>query len=1259
MKKVLFLSLVLSALLGSACPATTRRVPSEYPSIQQAIIDCNDGDTVIVSPGVYYETINFSGKNIVVTSKDPNDPKIVGYTIINADDDGTVVTFENGETSKAVLAGFTITGGVGTMAEWSSENYKYFYGAGIYCRWGTPTITRNVIRNNHGPYVDELRGNTWYEELTYGGAICCESGDVTITHNIIYNNSAYMGAAIYTYRGTIADNIIYHNSAAYGGGVYIGAGYLVNNTIVANDCSKQPDYGYGGNVYASFSYNNDLIIANNIICGAESGGGLFYYPKPRVDLIRYNNVWNNVPANYGMQDPRTNELVFGDQADWTGQFGNISEDPIFVDVWNNNYRISPGSPCISGGDPTFIPASGTRDIDGDPRVYAKCVDVGADEYTGYVKPLADAGADQHVLAPQPIALTGADSYFSDPNGAKTYRWAQKDGPTVELSDATAVQPAFTPPALGSYRFQLLVGDGQYTSKPDEVLVVVGNERPVADAGPDRLWPIPGWVGLDGSASLDADPPDQLTYTWTQIDGPGVSLLDPNSASPYFQCNTPGIYAFQLVVSDGFVSSEPDIVKLQTSSFTLDSKILMETDYPQGYFFYPDASGTKLVYATGDYDDSTWVINCKDTRTGKIDKFEGGGVDTMPRIDGNLIVWWGGQGTYYQPACTSVFLGDLTTGQTQYVRMTTGTDSYGYPAISGNKLVWLQFRSVDTRDATGYDQTPYDICGADVTNPGKPVYFTIAEQVGRCPPYPYSSFESSHTDMVDISGNIVVWESSGDIYGADLSDLSHIKTFPICTAPQRQYDPAVSGHLVVWTDERDDIGDIYGADISNPNAVREFKVVAEPGYQLQPDIDGSLVAFADGDPTVGNIRACCITRDYGVVPFMLPMPQNYISPFYGAAPRIDGATICWQQWERIQCISLQFGYDVATGPARNLTTGAHYDYIQHAIEAAAAGDTIEVQPGTYPEKLLFRGKALTVTSTNPQDRQVRAATVIEGMGQIVTFADGEGSNSVLAGLTISGGSFGIYCGASSPTISDCVIANNSCAGIKLWDQTNPTITSSEITGNGTGVEMWELRGSRFTRIQKAALQNCLIAGNRRDGIWGGRPTLGSCTIANNFGYGINSVLVNANSSIIYFNHVGGQNLKIESAASVLTYCDTQGGRAGEGNIDVDPLFVASGRWANPVQRTVAPDPGDPAVKWIPGDYHLKSEGWTWDVVSQAWIWYGVTSPCIDAGDPSLPFDEEPKCEQGSPLWDRAGANARIDVGVYGGTPEASLAPRPSF
>ena len=206
MRKMFSSSCILLVFLGSVSIAVVRRVPGEYPSIQRAINDCNDDDTVIVNPGIYYETINFSGKNIVLTSTDPNDPKVVGYTIINADGDGTVVTFENRETSKAVLTGFTITGGFGTLAEWSDEYYKQFYGAGIYCEGASPTITRNVITNNHGPFSDQQVGDRWVSTYSDGGGIYC-SGGATVTHNVIYNNSAFAGGGVYAGSGNVADNI--------------------------------------------------------------------------------------------------------------------------------------------------------------------------------------------------------------------------------------------------------------------------------------------------------------------------------------------------------------------------------------------------------------------------------------------------------------------------------------------------------------------------------------------------------------------------------------------------------------------------------------------------------------------------------------------------------------------------------------------------------------------------------------------------------------------------------------------------------------------------------------------------------------------------------------------------------------------------------------------------------------------------------------------------------------------------------------------
>ncbi|MHC4520279.1 MAG: hypothetical protein ACYTAS_16940 [Planctomycetota bacterium] len=98
---------------------------------------------------------------------------------------------------------------------------------------------------------------------------------------------------------------------------------------------------------------------------------------------------------------------------------------------------------------------------------------------------------------------------------------------------------------------------------------------------------------------------------------------------------------------------------------------------------------------------------------------------------------------------------------------------------------------------------------------------------------------------------------------------------------------------------------------------------------------------------------------------------------------------------------------------------------------------------------------------------------------------------------------------------------------------------------------------------------------------------------------------------------------------------------EGNIQIDPCFVAPGYWADPNNLGIEVDPNDPKAVWIEGDYHLKSQAGHWDTASRSWVLDEVTSPCIDAGDPASLVDDEP-----------APNGARINMGAYGGTAEAS-------
>jgi len=77
---------------------------------------------------------------------------------------------------------------------------------------------------------------------------------------------------------------------------------------------------------------------------------------------------------------------------------------------------------------------------------------------------------------------------------------------------------------------------------------IGNDPPIADAGPDLSNVPAGTVMLDGSASYDPDS-DPITYQWTQEGGPQVSLTSPTTSRPTFNAAAGQTYIFRLVVKD--------------------------------------------------------------------------------------------------------------------------------------------------------------------------------------------------------------------------------------------------------------------------------------------------------------------------------------------------------------------------------------------------------------------------------------------------------------------------------------------------------------------------------------------------------------------------------------------------------------------------------------------------------------------------------------------------------------------------------------
>jgi len=170
-----------------------------------------------------------------------------------------------------------------------------------------------------------------------------------------------------------------------------------------------------------------------------------------------------------------------------------------------------------------------------------------------------------------------------------------------------------------------------------------------------------------------------------------------------------------------------------------------------------------VYVTGQNFLLRQIV-CKDLNTGETQMLRGGsGLNMQPKIDGDLLVWSGGA-TFtgrLMPECTSVFIRNVATSAQQVLRARSDTSSFSHPAVSGNKVVWVQHAGIDKNNPEKWYNMPYDICGADVSDLKKPKYFTIATGVGRCDPFPLSNL-ASEGDIVSIGDDMVVWEGDGNI-----------------------------------------------------------------------------------------------------------------------------------------------------------------------------------------------------------------------------------------------------------------------------------------------------------------------------------------------------------------------------------------------------------------------------------------------------------------------------------------------------------------
>ena len=367
---------------------------------------------------------------------------------------------------------------------------------------------------------------------------------------------------------------------------------------------------------------------------------------------------------------------------------------------------------------------------------------------------------------------------------------------------------------------------------------------------------------------------------------------------------------------------------------------------------------------------------------------------------------------------------------------------------------------------------------------------------------------------------IVWEGGGEIWIGDDS----VVWVNYCVIPgtwpglgNRDFDPGITpdGHLRGDStcvnggdpayrpdpDETDMDGETRGSIDIGPDEFVDSDWDNLPDWWEQKYWGSPTAAGPNADPDGDSVNN---RREYELSRHPKQGPRNYyVNPATGS-----------DDWD-----GLSASWDSLHGPKRT---------IQSAMEATLRyeGDTVTLAAGTYAgpgnRDIMFRGKVITVRSTNPDDPAVVAATVIDCQGSAddphrgFDFHYGEGPACAVQGLTIINGfapvgGGGIFCRNTSPLIRRNTIAGNTADGdgggifirggapaiVENTIMANTTdddgggiscrdaaavISRNVITGNAS---IGDNGGGVFLRGGAPSVTNNIIAGNRSEdgaGVW---------------------------------------------------------------------------------------------------------------------------------------------------------------------------------
>ena len=349
----LIAALALVALAG-VCGAAIINVPDDQQTIQAGIDAAEDGDTVLVQPGVYQENITATGKsNITIGSLTlmTGDSTYINETVIDGGGNGATVDIRRmQEGVRITLQGFTIRNG-------NSD-----YGGGVFAGIGiSADLIDLVVTGNQGSDYAGIAAlsitDAHFKRVKIidndGAGVMISGTDASLEDCEISNNRG-TGGYIWTQQLSLK-NMLFSDNEQIGLSLFgsLNQSLILNHLTIAGTRMVDDAGGIG------------LLLCAGNITHATLSNSIIYGNEGAEIQLQEDGMWADAKLAVSFCDVEGGqdsvEVIGDNEVELNWGDGNIDANPLFADLDSGDFHLTANSFCIDAGDPDYSPdPDGTR-----------------------------------------------------------------------------------------------------------------------------------------------------------------------------------------------------------------------------------------------------------------------------------------------------------------------------------------------------------------------------------------------------------------------------------------------------------------------------------------------------------------------------------------------------------------------------------------------------------------------------------------------------------------------------------------------------------------------------------------------------------------------------------------------------------------------------------------------------------------------------------------------------------------------------------